>query len=114
MKLLLDEMWPGSVAEQLRQRGHDVVAVVERPDLRGQPDDVVFATAQVEGRAVVTENVSDFLRLAAGASHHAGLVLTSNRRFPRGDARTIGRLVAALEALLSAQEPIAPFEYWLG
>ena len=36
---------------------HDVEAVLERSDLVGRTDDVVFECAQSEGRAVVTENV---------------------------------------------------------
>ncbi len=36
MKLLLDEMYPRRLAEQLRAEGHDVVAVVELPDLVGR------------------------------------------------------------------------------
>ena len=35
-------------------------------------------------------------------SHHAGLVYTTNRQFPRGDPATMGRLVHALDALLRA------------
>jgi hypothetical protein len=45
VKLLLDEMWPPSIAVQLRRRGHDVEAVAERADLRGQADDAVFSVA---------------------------------------------------------------------
>jgi hypothetical protein len=52
----------------------------------------------------VTENVRDFRPLEsahlADGSHHAGLVYTSNRQFPRGDPATTGRLVRALDALL--------------
>ena len=39
MKLLLDEMHAPSVAALLRDRGHDAVAVKERADLIGLPDD---------------------------------------------------------------------------
>lgn len=117
MKLLLDEMWPPTLAVQLRSRGHDVAAVGERPDLRGQPDVRVFAAAQTEGRALVTENVIDFRPLAAEAlsrgDPHAGLIFTSNRRFPRHDPRTVGRLVAALHVLLSSGVAVAGSEYWL-
>ena len=117
MKLLLDEMWPPEIAAQLRRRGHDVVAVVERPDLRSQPDRVIFATAQQEGRAVVTENVADFRPLGAAALQqdrsHAGLILTSNGRFPRHEPRTSGRLVTALDALLLQKLEMEDLEYWL-
>lgn len=55
-------MWTPDIAVQLRRRGHNVVAVAERPDLRGQPDALIFAAAQSEERAVVTENVADYRR----------------------------------------------------
>ena len=117
MKLLLDAMWAPEIAVQLRRRGHDVVAVTERPGLRGLPDALVFGTAQAEGRAVVTENVSDFRPLAAYQLHHHrthhGLIFTSNRRFPRHDPRTAGRLIAALGELLSSGLEVTGLEQWL-
>lgn len=117
MRLLIDEMWPPAVAVQLRRRWHDVVAVAERPELKGMPDPALFAVAQAEGRAVVTENVPDFRPLAAAAlaqgQAHAGLVLTGNARYPRHDPRTSGRLVTALEALLASGAELANQERWL-
>ena len=107
MRLLLDEMYSAVVAEQLRVRGHDVVSVHD-PDhrrLEGVPDEEVFAAALAEERALVTENVPDFRRLEDDAltrgEAHAVLVFTSNRQFPRGEPATIGRLVEALDALLT-------------
>lgn len=117
MKLLLDEMWSPVVAEQLRRRGHDVVAVAERPERRGQADLVIFAAAQAAGRVVVTENVVDYRPLGAqelqDGRSHAGLIFTSNRRFPRHDPRTAGRLVPALDALLSTGQEWTNRESWL-
>ena len=52
-------------------------------------------------------------RLARGDAH-AGLVLTSHRRLPRSDPRTLGRLVNALDALLSSRADAVDLEYWLG
>lgn len=65
MKLLLDEHFSQVIAEQLRSRGHDVVAVVERVELRERADAEVLGWAVSQGRAVVTENAGDFLRLHA-------------------------------------------------
>ncbi len=115
MKLLLDEMWAPAIAEALRNRGHEVVAVAERPDLRGLPDEAIFAAAEAEGRVIVTENVVDYRPLAADAMRagrsHPALIFTSNRTFPRANRRTAGRLVAALDALLTTRETIES-EHW--
>lgn len=117
MKLLLDEMWPPEIAVQFRRRGHDVVAVAERPELRGQPDAVIFAMAQAEARAILTENVADYRPLAASelqqGRSHAGLIFTSNRRFPRHDPRTARRMVTALNEVLSNGLEAANLEHWL-
>lgn len=101
MKLLVDQMWPAILAEQLRHRGHDVVAVLERDDLTHAADDVVFDAASRQERAVFTENVVDYAPLAnahlSRSEDFFGLVLTSDRAYPRGHPRTLGRVVRALD-----------------
>lgn len=102
MKLLLDEHLRLSIARLLRDRGHDVVAVLERPDLIGMLDDHVWKVAITEGRTVVTENARDFVPAtratnAAGRTH-PGLVLISPRTVLRSRAAT-GFLVEALHRL---------------
>jgi hypothetical protein len=103
LKLMLDEHYAPAIASQLRGRGHDVVAVKERPDLVSLGDDELLRRMLAEGRAIVTENVSDFLPLVgrwnAAEEDHAGLVLTSSRSLPRNTA-TIGVFVRSLDALL--------------
>ena len=116
MKLLLDEMWPPAIAAALRERGHDVVAVAERSDLRGKLDEVIFAEALADARAIVTENVVDYRPLASAAIR-AGrpsptLIFTSNRTYPRAVRRTAGRLVVALDTLLSTRGSLEG-EHWL-
>ena len=105
MRLLLDEMYPVTLAQQLHRRGHDVSAVVGRPELRALPDADVFAAAQAEGRAVVTENIADFSGIADAADQrgvvHFGLVLIDPVKYPRGQLRTIGRLVTEIDRLLT-------------
>lgn len=105
LRLLIDEMYPAAVAEQLRLRGHDAVAITERKELRALADSAIFDAAQHDRRAVVTENVADYVPLAEdsdqrGRPHH-GLVLIDPAKFPRGHQRTIGRLVKALERLMA-------------
>ena len=98
-------MYPASIAEGLRACGHDAIAVVERPELRNVSDAEVFAAARQERRAVVTENVSDFVPIAndhdARGSFHHGLVLVPASNYPRGNRRTIGAMATALDALAS-------------
>ena len=117
VKLLLDEMWPPMIAVALRDRGHQVVAVAERPDLRGRPDEEILETAQAGCWVIVTENVVDYRPLAAAAARagraNPALVFTSNRSFPRANRRTAGRLVTALDALLTTRSEIEG-EHWLG
>lgn len=60
MRLLLDEMFPATIAGRLRvEHGHDVSGASERDDLRGLADTDLFAASQSEERAIVTENVRD-------------------------------------------------------
>lgn len=117
MKLLLDEMWSPQAAVQLRERGHNVVAVLERTDLQGMNDILLFDVAQEEQRTLVTENVGDFRIVAMTAieqgHHHHGLIFTTNSRFPRRDDRTIGRLVIALHEILTSNLDCMDREIWL-
>jgi predicted nuclease of predicted toxin-antitoxin system len=119
LRLLIDEMYPPSIADQVRRCGHDAVAVAARPELRTLADPAIFTVAQEERRAVVTENVADFIRIAdaydqRGQAHH-GLVLLAASQYPRGNARTIGRVVARLDALLAEHqgEDAMGLRHWL-
>ncbi|MGO9322586.1 MAG: DUF5615 family PIN-like protein [Solirubrobacteraceae bacterium] len=119
MKLLVDEMYPPAIAEQLRDRKHDVEAVTERPELRALADTDVFALAQREQRAVVTENIDDFSVIAGGYDQrgqaHHGLVLVPPGSYPRGSPGTIGRMVTELDRLLSEHPGTTPMSLrlWL-
>ena len=104
MKLLLDEHLSPEIARQLRDRSHDVIAVAERPELRGRPDRVHFASLPGEQRAIVTRDLGDFRPLLAEALRHGsatyGLVCVP-KRFPL-NRDGIGQIVAALDDLLHA------------
>ena len=108
-RLLLDEMVTAVIAEQLRDAGHDVIAIVERRELCGLSDADVLTYAMVEGRVVVTLNIRDFVPLERdwnSAVHaqprtHAGILLVSTRKFPQG-GRFVGAMVTALGELLDA------------
>ncbi len=70
--------------------------------------------AQAEGWVVVTENVVDYRPLAAAMRAgrvYPGLIFTSNRALPRANRRTAGRMLAALDAVLTTGNAI-PGEHW--
>lgn len=119
MKLLIDEMYPPSIAEQLRDRGQDVQAVTERQELRALADIDIFALAQQQQRAVVIENVADFSIIASGYDQrgqaHHGLVLVAPGSYPRGRRGTIGRMVTELDRVLGEHPDTAPtsLRHWL-
>lgn len=112
MKLLLDEHFSFRIAEQLRKNGCDVIAVGERSELLHLDDEALLRWASRSGRALVTENVQDFLPIhAAFLNHgedHCGLILTSTRKFPRS-VGGFGALVAALVRVMS----VHPASSWL-
>lgn len=59
MKILCDENLPGSLALELRRRGHDAVDLRERGQA-GIDDDVVLALATTEGRVLLTMDIRRF------------------------------------------------------
>jgi len=80
VRLLLDANLSGRrIARPLREDGHDVVALSERPDLEGLADPGVLELAAAEGRILVTRNSRDFAPLlrqwAEAGQSHAGCVL---------------------------------------
>jgi Domain of unknown function (DUF5615) len=112
VRLLLNEMWTPKIAVELRKRELDVIAINEPPHAvryAGMPDDEVFVRAQEDGRAIVTDNVSDYERArrdweARGRSHH-GVVYALEPPFTRhrGEA-VIGAMVRALAHFLASDE----------
>lgn len=90
MKLLLDEMYSAYVARALRDRGADAEAVDGRSPLRGLADEELLVVAAREGRVLVSENVSDFMRIygewGAADRRHAGIVIALSSRFSRTPA----------------------------
>ncbi len=110
-------MWTDVIVEQLRMRGHDVVAVVERLDLAGKSDDDIFMAAQREQRVLVTDNEDDFcpivdVELSMGHTH-VGIILTTHRRYSRHNSGIIGRMVTALVKLLDEDEDLSNRQHWL-
>jgi hypothetical protein len=107
--LLLDEMFSDTIAQQLRAKGHDVLAAVADPSLVSLPDDQVLSRAAAAGRALVTANIKDFMpldaRYRAAGQTHAGLILVSAKTFPQNRSFT-SAITSALAALLDEREQI--------
>jgi len=101
VKVLVDEMYPATVAEALRAAGIEATTVANLR-LAGATDPEVFGA----GDAVLTENVGDFAPIAAEHStaggHHNGLLVALSSRFSRRPAG-LRPLVAAVEAIAGEQ-----------
>jgi Domain of unknown function (DUF5615) len=99
--VLLDEMYSPALADALR-REHIEVSTVVAEGLAGRPDTEVFAAAAAGGYVVVTENVSDFVRIAAehtnAGEHHSGVLIALSSRFSRRRSGIPG-IVAAIRSL---------------
>ena len=107
--LLLDEMFADTIAQQLRVKGHDVLAVVADPSLVSLPDDQIHSRAAATGRALVTANIKDFMPLdaqyRAAEQSHAGLILVSAKTFPQNRSYT-SAVTSALAVLLDERHQI--------
>lgn len=118
VRLALDHHYTTEIAVQLRRRRHDVVAAVEEGWERLDDDELLKSCAD-EGRALLTNNVADFVPLvrswAVEGRTHFGLIFTSDASLPRGRA-TIGRYVSALDGLMRsspADDALANRVEWL-
>ena len=99
IRFLLDEHYPGWLADQLVADGVDTIALnAHRPELRGADDKRVLETAAAEARVVITEDVSTFSVAIALVPDHVGVVYCHHARFPRTKAG-LGKLRKALAAL---------------
>jgi hypothetical protein len=105
VKVLVDEMYPATVAEALRAAGIEATTVATLR-LAGATDPEVLGAAVAGGYAVLTENVGDFARIAAehstAGAHHNGLLVALSSRFSRRPAG-LRPLVAAVEAIAGEQ-----------
>jgi len=119
VRLLLDEMLFPAIARDLRERGHDVLAVAEHPGWAALSDPEVPAVARTQRRAIVTNNLRDYRPLHAdaitpGGPGHFGIVFMTGS-YRRTKAGT-GRIISALEARLAeypGDEDLANGECWL-
>jgi len=105
VRLLLDEMLSPQIARNLRERGHDVVALSERAEWMSLGDDDVIELARTQRRAVVTNNLRDYRPRAAtaalpdGRGHHGMIFIPGSYRLRRA---AVGAITDALLAQLAA------------
>lgn len=103
MKLVLDHHYSPLIAQQLRERGHDVVTAGEQ-GWEAEDDEPLLDLCASDGRALLTNNVADFAVIARqwqsqGRTHH-GLIFTSDHSMPRS-RNTIGQYVELLAVLMT-------------
>ena len=99
VRLLLDEHYPGWLADELTNAGVDTVSVnVHRLDLRGSDDQAILEAAVADGRVVVTEDVTTFALAIGQVPDHVGVLYCHHRRYPR-TRPGLAKLRAALIAL---------------
>lgn len=107
--LLLDEDVQPLLADVLRQRGYDVVHVLEI-DHGGRSDDDQLAYASLHGRSLLTHNIRDFLVLdqayRSQGREHCGILLSDQVPFRELLRRTLrclnhhaGRLLRSIKWL---------------
>ena len=92
-----------ALAAALQQHGIDVVTT-NRAGLQGADDETQLSAAAAEGRAIVTNNIRDFVPmhtrwLAGKRPPHAGIVVFPQQEFAVGEAvRRLARLSQAVSA----------------
>jgi uncharacterized protein with PIN domain len=102
--LYLDEDITDLLAQVLRARGYDVVSTRERNAGEFTDDDQLDLATSL-GRAILTCNARDFVRIsrerAASAQRHAGIIISYEqieldqvRRFADAVARLLDRLAS--------------------
>jgi len=108
-----------AIARELRERGHDVLAVAGHPGWVALSDPEVMALARTERRAVVSNNLRDCRLLHAdavtpgGPGHFGMIFMPGTYRRTKEDT---GRIITVLEGKLAeypGDEDLANGECWL-
>jgi predicted nuclease of predicted toxin-antitoxin system len=116
IRLLLDEHYPGWLADQLAADGVDAVALnAHRPELRGVDDRGVLESATADSRVVVTEDVATFHAAIALVPAHVGVVYCHHTRYPRNRPGLERLRRALIELAANPPEGLGhqPVEWWL-
>jgi hypothetical protein len=95
-----NENFPRRTVEALRVLGHDVLTTQEAGNA-GQaiPDEEVLSFATRAGRAVLTLNRRDFIRLHKRGVTHAGIIVCTEDMDTAGQAARVHDAVASLSSL---------------
>jgi hypothetical protein len=116
--LALDHHYSRAIAEQLRPRGFDVIAAIER-GWEAELGETLLGLCEQEQRALMTNNVADFAVIirswAVEGRQHAGLIFTSDASMPQG-SRPIGHYLDSLETLMRSNlhdDAFADRLHWL-
>lgn len=81
VRLYLDEDVRSLLAEVLRQRGYDAVSAIEKGFI-GLSDEEQILHATNQGRALLTHNIKDFVKLHQKFStQHCGIILSDQITF---------------------------------
>lgn len=95
MRLILNENISRTVAQSLRERGHDVLAVKET--MRGADDVAIVARANAESRLIVTQD-KDFGELAFRRGLNSGCGILLFRLSSANPAADCHRMLAVIES----------------
>lgn len=100
LRLYADEQFPRRIVEFLRAMGHDVLTAQEAGNAnQGIPDPEVLRFAVSYGRAVLTINRCDFIRLHSLQPNHTGIIVCTDDKDVEGLANRINDAISALENL---------------
>lgn len=99
-RLYSNENFPLPAVEALRRLGHDVVTTHdEGKSHQSIPDDEVLRFAIENGRAVLTHNRHDFIRLHRENPDHDGIIVCTDNPDFEELARKVHTTLEALESL---------------
>jgi len=95
-RLYANENFPRQVVAGLRASGHDVLTTVEAAQANKElPDAEVLEYATRTGRAVLTLNRRDFIRLHRERPEHAGIIVCAQDPDVVGQAERIHAVLVA-------------------
>lgn len=95
-----NENFPRQAVAALRALGHDVLTTAESGNAgRGIPDEDVLRFATGSGRAVLTLNRRDFIRLHGKAPAHAGIIVCTQDVDCAGQAQRIHDAILTVASL---------------